>query len=82
MPGNESMTEGHAAVWSALDPKFRELRMKEWALMLERRVAELDPNYRSYPFGRETIVQPLPHSRPEFVQIEEVQQQCSLPWKG
>lgn len=27
-------------------------RMVEWANMLERRVAELDENYRAYPFGR------------------------------
>ena len=51
-----NMTEENAAAWAHLDTAWREKRMLEWALMLEKRVAELDQNYRAYPWGRREAV--------------------------
>ena len=54
-----TMTDRNAQAWSHLDPKWREKRMREWAEMLERRVAQLDPDYEFYHWGRRDEVQVL-----------------------
>ena len=54
-----TMTERNAQAWSQLDPKWREQRMREWAGMLERRVAQLDPDYEAFPWGRRDAVEVL-----------------------
>lgn len=46
------MTEQNAQAWAHLQPKWREQRMREWAQMLERRVRQLDPDYKAFPWGR------------------------------
>ena len=50
--GEHTLTERNQSAWAHLDPKWRELRMFEWAQMLEKRVKELDPQYEAYPWGR------------------------------
>jgi hypothetical protein len=46
------MTEYNNIVWSRIDKKYQITRLTEWANMLEKRVAELDPLYRGYHWGR------------------------------
>ena len=47
------ITTDSAAFWSVtLSRQWQIQRLVEWAAMLERRVAELDPDYRAYPWGR------------------------------
>jgi hypothetical protein len=54
VPGPPSMTDEAAAAWGymGLKKKFQIERLREWANMLESRVAELDPQYRSSNWGR------------------------------
>jgi len=47
-----SMTSDNNLVWDNIDKKYQIIRLTEWAEMLEKRVSELDPNYRSYAWGR------------------------------
>jgi hypothetical protein len=47
-----TMTERNAEAWKQLAVEYRERRMLDWALMLEKRVSELDRDYRAYPWGR------------------------------
>lgn len=49
-----SLTDTYAAHWAmcGMASKWQIKRLTEWANMLEKRVAELDPNYRAYQFGR------------------------------
>jgi hypothetical protein len=46
------MTKDNAQAWAQLEPKWQIIRLTDWAAMLEERVKELDPEYRSYPWGR------------------------------
>ena len=51
--GNErSMTNEAADAWAFIAPKYQIRRLIDWANMLERRVKELDPSYRTYQWGR------------------------------
>jgi hypothetical protein len=50
-----TMTDESMQYWAQLKPEWQIQRLKDWALMLERRLAELDPNYRAYSFGRTVI---------------------------
>lgn len=51
----ETMTDECVVAWSAMRIRDDVLlrRVVDWANMLERRLAELDPLYRAYPFGRQ-----------------------------
>jgi len=59
---NKTLTEEYAGAWASmgLSQGWQMTRIKEWANMLEKRVAELDPDYRAYPFGRIDNNKPLP----------------------
>jgi hypothetical protein len=47
-----SLTDEYADVWAMIAPIHQIQRLTDWANMLEARVKELDPMYRSYPWGR------------------------------
>jgi hypothetical protein len=49
----ESMTDANARAWQPIAKKHQIEKLKDWANMLEKRLGELDPEYRFYPFGRE-----------------------------
>lgn len=60
------MTEDNLAAWramveSGMDKAVLLERLADWARMLEERVAELDPQYQSYPWGR--------NPRPQVVKV-------------
>ena len=46
------MTQEAVQVWANLDPKWQIARLTDWAAMLEERLAQLDPYYKAYPWGR------------------------------
>lgn len=52
--GLGTMTDENAKAWAGmgLSKDWQIKRLVDWANMLERRVSELDPLYRAYPFGR------------------------------
>ena len=48
-----SMTDENMETWrQSIALQHQVERLTDWANMLEQRVAELDPNYRTYPWGR------------------------------
>lgn len=58
--GNKmTMTDNNVECWNTtISMKYQLQRLQDWANMLEARVAELDPEYRSYPWGRNFIKEP------------------------
>lgn len=50
----ETMTDLMIETWdkAGLTDSLLIDRLKDWANMLEKRVAEFDPMYRGYPWGR------------------------------
>ena len=52
MSNERTMTQDAADAWASISKEWQIKRLREWAEMLEARVAELDPMYRAYPFGR------------------------------
>jgi hypothetical protein len=51
-----TMTDENLASWnSTISIKYQMQRLQDWANMLEQRVAELDPDYRSYAWGKNFI---------------------------
>ena len=52
MLGERSMTDENADAWAMIAPIHQIQRLTDWANMLEKRVKELDPIYRAYPWGR------------------------------
>jgi len=65
------MTDEAAASWAAmgLSQTWQIKRLTDWANMLEKRVAELDQNYRSYPYGRTDNTKKLPAALAETIMI-------------
>jgi hypothetical protein len=55
-----SMTDENNIIWSRIDKKHQITRLTDWANMLEKRVAELDPLYRGYHWGRRDNEMPKP----------------------
>ena len=55
-----SLTDEQIAFWKACGMRERDVfnNLRDWAEMLERRVAELDPDYRAYQFGRTPTASP------------------------
>ena len=66
---NSPLTDRNAKAWAdmgiALEHQL--LRVTEWAAMLEKRIAELDPNYQTYPWGREIVLETV--KSPETLQL-------------
>ena len=51
-----TMTDDNVASWNTtISTRYQMERLQDWANMLEARVAELDPEYRSYAWGRNFI---------------------------
>lgn len=52
--GLQTMTDEMAKAWDTmgLTESMQIERIQDWANMLEKRVAEFDPLYRAYPWGR------------------------------
>lgn len=48
-----TMTDENLAHWNnTISMKYQMQRLQDWANMLEQRVKELDPDYQTYPWGR------------------------------
>ena len=53
MKQEQTMTDEAVAQWRQTIAVIHQVeRLQDWANMLERRVAELDPDYKTYPWGR------------------------------
>jgi len=50
----ELLTHEYVEAWKdmGISKDWQIKRISEWAAMLEKRLAQLDSNYRTYPFGR------------------------------
>jgi len=66
----KSMTDENCEAWGSMGitKDWQIKRMYEWANMLESRLLELDPDYRSYPFGRTIVGEVIQKDRlePDF----------------
>jgi len=60
MNEQHSMTDDNNIIWSLMEKKHQITRLTDWANMLEKRVAELDPLYRGYHWGRIDNEMPKP----------------------
>lgn len=65
-----TMTDNNARAWAEMgiskDEQIK--RLTDWANMLERRVAQIDPMYRAFQFGRVVIDESVPDNEVRFVQ--------------
>ena len=68
--GLGTMTDDNARAWASMgiSKDWQIKRLTDWANMLERRVAQLDPMYRAFPFGRVVIDESVPDNEVRFVQ--------------
>lgn len=66
---NAPITEQNVRAWAQLDPKWQLVRLTDWAAMLEERVAELDPLYQAYPWGRNKVSLFIPKENSDFWKI-------------
>ena len=69
-----SLTDEYCGAWKSMGitKEWKIKRISDWANMLESRLSELDPNYRSYQFGRVYVGDVIANDNISHIQIYQL----------